>query len=208
MYARISRVQAAPDAIEKLIANFKDKVLPAVRSAPGCAGGVLLVNRETGEAAGVTYWESAQALIQSEDVGTAVRTQAADATGARITNVVRLELVVVERMGPPQAPSYVRVVEGSIEPERLDEMVAFMKGKALQEIKAQKGLRAAVAGVDRTTGQTMFSTSWESAEARAESEKNLKPVRDQAGQMTGTAPKVSHFEGAVVEIRQPAAAGS
>jgi heme-degrading monooxygenase HmoA len=208
MYARVTRVQATPDAIEKLIANFKEKVLPTARSAAGFGGGTLLVNRETGEAAGVTYWESAKALVASEDVGTAVRTQAAEATAARITNVQRLELVHVERLAAPRTPSYVRIVEGSTEPEKLDEMISFMKGKALAEIKAQKGLLTVIAAVDRTTGATVVSTAWESAEARATSEANLQAVRDQAGQMAGTKPKVSHFESAVVEIAQPAVAGA
>ena len=54
MYVRATRVQSPPDAIEKGIAYFKDTVVPAVKAAPGNAGAVLLVDRKTGSAVGVT----------------------------------------------------------------------------------------------------------------------------------------------------------
>ncbi len=58
IYVRATRVQSPPDAIEKGIAYFKEKVVPAVKAASGNAGAVLLVDRKTGSAVGLTLWET------------------------------------------------------------------------------------------------------------------------------------------------------
>src|SRR2546428_11996946 len=81
MYVRATRVQNPPDAVEKGIAFFKEKVAPAVKGAPGNAGAILLVDRKTGAAVGITMWATAQALGASEQVGISSRTQSAAATG-------------------------------------------------------------------------------------------------------------------------------
>ena len=80
MYVRATRVQSPPDGIEKGIAYFKEKVVPAAKAAPGNAGAVLLVDRKTGSGVGITLWETAQALSASEQMGITSRTQSAAAT--------------------------------------------------------------------------------------------------------------------------------
>src|SRR2546425_12393215 len=89
MYVRATRVQNPPDAVEKGIAFFKEKVAPAVKGAPGNAGAILLVDRKTGAAVGITMWATAQALGASEQVGISSRTQSAAATGGAVGNVGR-----------------------------------------------------------------------------------------------------------------------
>ena len=48
MFIRGTRVQTPPDKLEAAIANFKQQVLPAARSAPGNLGATLLVDRQSG----------------------------------------------------------------------------------------------------------------------------------------------------------------
>jgi len=69
MYIRATRVQAPPDKIKDSIQNFETNVLKRVKAAPGYQGAVLLVNRQTGDGIGITYWESAKALGGSEQAG-------------------------------------------------------------------------------------------------------------------------------------------
>src|SRR2546428_11038245 len=89
MYVRATRVQNPPDAVEKGIAFFKEKVAPAVKGAPGNAGAILLVDRKTGAAVGITMWATAQALGASEQVGISSRTQSAAATGGGVVHSER-----------------------------------------------------------------------------------------------------------------------
>ena len=62
MYARVTLVKSDPSKLDAAIANFKAKVVPASRKGSGYAGAFLLINRETGEGAGGTYWESLESL--------------------------------------------------------------------------------------------------------------------------------------------------
>ena len=55
MFIRATRIQTPPDKVDAAIANFKQQVLPAARSAPGNAGAALLVNRETGAGIGIMF---------------------------------------------------------------------------------------------------------------------------------------------------------
>src|SRR2546426_11851970 len=103
MYVRATRVQNPPDAVEKGIAFFKEKVAPAVKGAPGNAGAILLVDRKTGAAVGITMWATAQALGASEQVGISSRTQSAAATGGAVGNGQKGERGVAGRGQPPKA---------------------------------------------------------------------------------------------------------
>src|SRR2546428_4281550 len=109
MYVRATRVQNPPDAVEKGIAFFKEKVAPAVKGAPGNAGAILLVDRKTGAAVGITMWATAQALGASEQVGISSRTQSAAATGGAIVNVGRGEQGNADPAPPPNAGPFPRV---------------------------------------------------------------------------------------------------
>jgi heme-degrading monooxygenase HmoA len=57
MFARVETFQAASDEMDDLI-GAQQKTVGLARQLPGNMGGFLLVNRETGKALSVTYWES------------------------------------------------------------------------------------------------------------------------------------------------------
>jgi quinol monooxygenase YgiN len=76
MFLRATRIEAPPDNIGAAIDNFETNIVKGLRAAPGNQGAVLLVDRQSGSALGVTYWESARALAASEQTGTQSRTQA------------------------------------------------------------------------------------------------------------------------------------
>ena len=56
MFARVETFQTSPDTMDDLI-TAQHKTVGAVRTLGGNMGGFLLVNRETGKALSVTYWE-------------------------------------------------------------------------------------------------------------------------------------------------------
>jgi quinol monooxygenase YgiN len=108
MFLRATRIQAPPDKVEQVIENFETNVIKGLRAAPGNQGAVLVVNRETGAALGITYWESAKALASSEQTGAQSRTQAVKGVpGTQIVNVERAELMIMDRAGEPRAGTFV-----------------------------------------------------------------------------------------------------
>ncbi len=203
MFLRATRIQASPDKVDAAIDNFKASALKTLRSAPGNQGAVLLVDRKSGAALGVTYWESVKALASSEQVGIQARTQAATDTGARIVNVERAELMIMDRAAAPKAGTFVRLVTANGDPEKLDAAIVHIRNHVLPILKAQHGYQATVAAVDRQTGRLSVSTVWETKADEAASESKLAGPRAEAAKIAGAGPhdvQVEIFETAVVDI--------
>ncbi len=203
MYLRATRVQSPPDAIEKGIAYFKEKVVPAAKAAPGNAGAVLLVDRKTGSAVGLTLWETAQALSASEQLGITTRTQSAAAMGGSIVNVERFEQVIQDRAQPPKAGVFVRLNTVAGTPERIDNAIRFMEKQALPVLRTQKGYRALLMNVDRMTGRSTVATVWDTRADLEASEAKVGGLRRDAADAAGAADvKVEIFEAAFAEVKQ------
>ncbi len=204
MYVRVTRVQSPPDAIEKGIAYFTENVVPAAKAAKGNAGQVLLVDRKTGAAVGITLWETAQALSASEQMGMTSRTQSAAAMGGSIVNVERFEQVIQDRAQPPKAGTFVRLNTVPGDPEKIDGAIKFIE-KSLPTIKAQKGYRGLIMNVDRMTGWGTVSSIWDSLADLEASESKVSGLRRDAADAAGAADvKVEIFEVAFADITQPA----
>jgi hypothetical protein len=205
MYLRATRLQSPPDAIDKGIAYFKEKVVPAAKAAPGNAGAVLLVDRKTGSALGLTLWETAHALSASEQMGITSRTQSAAATGGSIVNVERFEQVIAERTQPAQAGTFVRLNTVAGAPEKIDNAIKFIQKQVLPELKAQKGYRGLIMNVDRMTGRSTVSTIWDTLADLEASELKVRGLRRDAADAAGAADvKVEIFEAAFAEVKQAA----
>lgn len=205
MYVRATRVQSPPDAIEKGIAYFKEKVVPAAKATPGNAGAVLLVDHKTGSAVGITLWETAHALGASEQMGITTRTQSAAATGGSIVNVERFEQVIQERTQPTKTGTFVRLNTLVGAPEKIDNAIKFVQKQVLPELKAQKGFRGLIMNVDRITGRSTVSTIWDTLGDLEASEPKVSGLRRDAADSAGAADvKVEIFETAFAEVKQPA----
>jgi heme-degrading monooxygenase HmoA len=204
MFLRATRIQAPPEKVEQAIENFETNIIKGLRSAPGNQGAVLLVNRQTGAALGVTYWESAKALAASEQTGIQSRTQATKGVpGSQIVNVVRAELMIMDRAGTPKAGTFVRMVTVNGDPEKLDAGIVQIRNHVLPLLKAQKGYQATIASVDRQTGRLSATTVWQTKADLDASESKLAGPRAEAAKAAGAGPhdvQVELFETAVIEI--------
>lgn len=210
MFIRGTRVQTPPDKLEAAIAHFKEKIVPTARATPGNLGAALLVDRKTGAGVGITYWESAKAVAASEQMGIKARTRSAAEVGTEIVNVERFELVIMERIEPAKAGTFVRANTLNADPAKVDALTVFMRNQVLPVLKAQKGLRAVVMGIDRQTGRTAVTTTWNTLEDLHASEKAVTGLRQEAAKAGGaTGPvEVEIFEGAAVELTAPVSATS
>jgi heme-degrading monooxygenase HmoA len=93
MFARLSTYQVPPEAMEEMIRNAEQTVIPAAKQLPGEKGALLLVDRQTGKAVTVTLWEDEQAMRQSEERANELRSQVAGSQG-KIMDVERYEVAV------------------------------------------------------------------------------------------------------------------
>ena len=203
MFLRATRLQASPDKVDAAIENFEQHIVKGLRAAPGNQGAVLLVNRESGAAIGITYWESARALAASEQTGIQSRTQSAKSVGAQIVNVERAELMIMDRASAPKSGTFVRVTTVNGDPEKLDAGIVQLRNHVLPVLKAQKGYRATIASVDRQTGRFTTSTVWETKADLDASESHLAGPRAEAAKIAGAGPhdvQVEIFENAFTEL--------
>jgi heme-degrading monooxygenase HmoA len=204
MFLRATRVQTPPDKVKEAIHNFETNVVKGLRAAPGNQGAVLLVNRQSGAAIGLTYWESAKAMAAGEQVGIQSRTQTTKAVpGSQIVNVERAEVMIMDRTGAPKAGTFVRVVTANGDSEKLDAAIVHLRNNVLPVLKAQHGYRATIASVDRQSGRLSVSTVWETKADQDASESKLAGPRAETAKIAGAGTQdvqVEHFESAFVEL--------
>jgi hypothetical protein len=204
MYIRATRVQTPPDKVEDAIRNFENNILKRVKAAQGNLGGLLLVNRKTGDGIGITYWESGKALGASEQTGIDSRTSSIQAVpGTRIINVERAEVMILDRAAQPKAGVFMRVITGAGDPDKLDAGINVARTKALPILKALKGYRSFSAFIDRQSGRVSTSTSFETLDDLEASESKVAAVRAEFAKAAGISPetlKVEIFEAPVVDL--------
>jgi len=203
MFVRLTRVQNQPDRVDAAIANYQQDLLPQARKLPGFNGAILGVNRTSGAGISVTFWESEEMLRSSEQGAATIRAQATQTTGATVGDIDAFELMVVERTAPPRANTYVRVNDVRSTPDKVDAMIQFAREQVLPAVRNQPGFCAGILGVNRQSGRMFFSSIWNTAADRDASEQRVGGLRQQAGQIAGTAQiPVELYEIAVADVTQ------
>jgi len=209
MFVRMTRAQTSPDRLDEAAKIWKEQVLPGARQQAGFSGAALLVDRATGEGMTVTYWASEAALRASEADADARRGQIAQTTGGQIVEVDRFELVVWERGAAPKANTFIRINDIKGAPDKIDDGIRFVQEQVLPAVKALKGYRALIMGVNRASGRVFVTTVWDSIADREASDAAVAAQRRQGGQTLGAqSVKVDNYEALVVEIDVPATIGA
>ena len=94
--ARMSSLEGSPDGIDKGIAFISETIIPDAEEVTGWRGILTLVDRGSGKAKTITFWDSSESLRGSEAKADELRTQAADAMGDTIASVDRYEVALHE----------------------------------------------------------------------------------------------------------------
>ena len=96
MFARASTLEVPPDQIDQALRNVQDQVLPLLQRQDGFKGFIVLTERQTGKAIGLSLWESEQAMQDSEEAGNRTRSETAQAGGGTVVGVDRYEVALLE----------------------------------------------------------------------------------------------------------------
>src|ERR1051326_6714929 len=99
MYARATWAESSKDQIEARLADYPRR-MKSIRESPGCVGIAALINRETGAAVSVSYWESKEAMLASEAAGEQIRNQV-QAEGTQVRDMDRFDVILQDRGAPP-----------------------------------------------------------------------------------------------------------
>ena len=69
MFARVITVQLKSDKLDEAVKHYRERSVPAAKSQKGFNSNYLLIDRETGKAVSVAFWESKQDIIDDEESG-------------------------------------------------------------------------------------------------------------------------------------------
>ena len=95
MHARITTLEMDTSRVDDAVSTLKEEVVPQLEQSDGFKGFTLMVDRQSGKGVGVSFWESAEAMQASEELGNTSRQQASEAGGASgEPQVDRFEVVI------------------------------------------------------------------------------------------------------------------
>jgi heme-degrading monooxygenase HmoA len=96
MHARMSILEGPSDQVDEGMRHLREHVLLQLQQQDGYKGFVVFSDRQSGKIIGVSFWESEQAMQDSEDVGDRTRSESAEAGGATVVGVERYEIELFE----------------------------------------------------------------------------------------------------------------
>jgi len=82
-----------PRKVDEVSDRLRSEDVPEFKKVDGFKGMTLLSDRDSGKTVAVTFWESEDALRQSEDAVKDARQRAADTGGAGEPQVERFEVI-------------------------------------------------------------------------------------------------------------------
>jgi hypothetical protein len=98
MFARHVTLRGDPGRIDEVLRAQHDVVLPVLRECAGFVAQLVLMDRVTGEAIGVSVWDTEENMNASEEKVSAARQHVADSIKADAPAEVRLyELPIFEQ---------------------------------------------------------------------------------------------------------------
>jgi heme-degrading monooxygenase HmoA len=151
MYARATWAGSSKDQIEARLADYPRR-MKSIPESPGCVGIAALINRETGAAVSVSYWESKEAMLATEAAGEQIRNQVR-AEGTQVRDMDRFEVILQERVAPPNSRTFVRVNDFVAPPDKVDAVADVLRAH-LPEGRQLPGFRAVLVSANRETGNT------------------------------------------------------
>jgi hypothetical protein len=97
--SRVNTLQTTPERLADVPRVVRDVVHPGIRDEPGYVGYIVLGNRETGRALGVTLWESEEMRELSDSKARQIRPHVEEATGGTMEAVDNYDVLFYDLRG-------------------------------------------------------------------------------------------------------------
>ena len=178
LYARVATFEGRdPGLTDQLIQGVRDAGPASVPDAKGFLG---LFDRERGSALGITFFDSEEAIRNSEQAFEDMAQNFPAEMRGRRASVDICEVTVFEGDAERAQAARVSSLEGS--PQGIDESVGKVKEETLPKVRELQGNVGAIGLADRKSGRSMVITLWESADALRDTEQQADKLREQAAQ--------------------------
>ena len=181
MYARVACFEGRDSSLtDELVKRVRDQGPGSVPDAKGFLG---LFDRERGTAVGITFFDSEEAIRNSQRAFEEMAQNFPAEMRGRRTSVDVSEVMIFDGDTERAQAARVSTLEGS--PDSIDKSVDMVQSETLPKVRALQGNVGAIALADRVTGQVTIITLWEIADALRRSEEQADQLREQAAQSGG-----------------------
>jgi hypothetical protein len=196
VYARVASFEGRDSSLtDELIQRVRDQGPSSVPDAKGFLG---LFDRERGTSRGITFFDSEEAIHNSEQAFEDMAQNFPTGMRGRRTSIEVYEVVISDGDAERAKAARVSSLEGS--PDSVDESVSKVRAETLPKVRDLPGNVGAIGLVDRASGRFIVITLWESADALRQSEEQANRLREQAAERGGQSiGDVDRYEVAVTQ---------
>jgi heme-degrading monooxygenase HmoA len=199
MHARVARFESRDQSIpDELIGKVREQV-DSGAPPPGAQGMLMLVDRDAGTSAGITFFDNEQAIKDAEPAFEAMGASMPEELRGKRVSVEAYEVLLID--GEPGKAARVSSLQGS--PDNFDE-AAKTTQEVVPTVRQMPGSTGVLSLADRASGRALIVTLWENEEAMRAGEEQANQLRRQAAEGSGgEIVSVERFEVAIA--RMPAA---
>jgi heme-degrading monooxygenase HmoA len=196
MYARVASFEGRDASLtDELINRVRDQGPTSIPDAKGFLG---LFDRERGTSLGITFFDSEDAIRNSEQAFEDMAQHFPAEMRGRRKSVDVHEVTISDGDLERAKAARVSTLEGS--PDKIDDSVSKVQSETLPRVRELQGNVGMIALADRKSGRVTAITLWESADALRESEKQADRLREQAAESGGqSVGSVDRYEVAVAQ---------
>jgi heme-degrading monooxygenase HmoA len=203
VYARSTTVQARPSSIDDGIAYIRDEVMPALQAMEGYVGLSLLVDRESGSCITTSAWETEEALRTSTEEVAPLRERAAQVFGGDVS-VDQWEVGALHRDHRSSDGACVRATWMKVPQGQINRTIEFYRSEVLPALENLEGFCSASLLLNRSTGRSVSSATFDSREAMDRNREQARELRNSRTRELGAdIIDVGEFELAIAHLRVP-----
>ncbi|MFP5347755.1 MAG: hypothetical protein ACLGIA_12115 [Actinomycetes bacterium] len=203
MYARSNTITARPERIDDGIRMVTDEVMPLVMGLDGSRGMSMLVDRQSGRCIVTTAWDDMDRMRGSDRMVMAARQRVGEAMGAEAM-VEEWEIACLHREHPATSGSAALVVWAQLDQGSMDHGIDTYRMRVLPTLDEMDGFCSASLFVDRMTGRSCATATFESRDALMRNRDSLASMRDRNMPEAGvTATDVCEFELVLAHLHVP-----
>ena len=93
MVSRVNFLETTPDRIDDVARIVREVVHPGISGEPGYVGYIVLGDRDSGSALGVTLWETDEARTSSDVKARTIRPRVEEGTGGTMSDVRQYDVL-------------------------------------------------------------------------------------------------------------------
>lgn len=182
-----------------VVDGYRREDLPRIDAAPGFLGIALGENVDSGSIGSVTFWESEQAMLDTDRLSAEARERAVPMYSTPNPMAVEAFEVAYTNLLAPlagSARSWMRLVRFlDLSQDAIDPAIASYRDDAERHIRETRGVEGIAIGFNRDAGSVAVVSGWTSQEAMRNAEQLSAQTRSRAASAaSANAPLVDRYE--------------